>query len=76
MRRRLFYRRISLTEEPFFFHLEKRSFYYKKNHYINPNKNPLRKQKHPFTSWFITFNESTSYKIVKVKVLNWTSKGR
>ena len=47
MRRRLFYRRISLTEEPFLFHFEKRSFNHKKNHYINPNKNPLRKAKTP-----------------------------
>ena len=76
MRRRLFYRRISLTEEPFFFLPRKNVASTIKNHYINPNKNPLRKQKHPFTSWFVTFNESTSYKKAKVKVPNWVSKGR
>ena len=47
MRRRLFYKRISLTEEPFFFSPRKRSFYHEKDHYINPNKNPLREAKIP-----------------------------
>jgi len=47
MRRRLFYRRISLTEEPFLFYTSKNVASTIKNHYINPNKNPLRKAKTP-----------------------------
>ena len=76
MRRRLFYRRISLTKEPFLFYTSKNVASTIKNHYINPNKNPLRKAKTPFISWFVTFNKSISYKTVKVKVPNWVSKGR
>ena len=40
MRRRLFYRRISLTEEPFLFTPQKTYLQLRKIHYINPNKNP------------------------------------
>ena len=47
MRRRLFYRRISLTEGPFLFYTSKNVASTIKNHYINPYKNPLRKAKTP-----------------------------
>ena len=47
MRRRIFYRRISLTEGPFLFTPQKTYLQLRKNHYINPNKNPQRKAKTP-----------------------------
>ncbi len=47
MRRRLFYRRISLTEGPFLFTPRKTYLQLRKIHYINPNKNPQRKAKTP-----------------------------